>query len=97
MYILIFQSKRRGATAEAILSLPPTHWPGDDVRRAGRRERHDNAYRSPRIRLRPRQARYGWQRDSARGQMQKISAGKFHDGLPEVALRHHATSASHLS
>ena len=38
----------------------------------------DDAHRPRRIGLRPRDARHGRQRGSARGQMQKISTGKFH-------------------
>src|SRR5262249_51671863 len=48
----------------------------EDVRRAGRGEWHDQTHRPRRIGLRPRDARHGWERGSARGQMQKISAGK---------------------
>jgi hypothetical protein len=36
--------------------------------------------------LRPREARQARQRGSARGQMQKISAGKFHFKPPSRAL-----------
>ena len=38
----------------------------------------DDAHRPRRIGLRPRDARHGRQRGSARCQMQKLSAGKFH-------------------
>src|SRR5262249_55332093 len=46
-----------------------------DVGRAGRGEWHDQTHRPRRIGLRLRDARHGRQRGSARGQMQKISAG----------------------
>jgi hypothetical protein len=39
--------------------------------------------------------RHSRQRGSARGQMQKSPAGKFHGDLPEVVLRHHPTSVLH--
>src|SRR5262249_53194373 len=42
------------------------------------RKANDNAQRACWIGLRPSDARYGRQRGSACGQMQKISAGKFH-------------------
>ena len=45
---------------------------------AAGRERHDHSYRLGRIGLRPCCARHARQRGSARGQMQKLSAGKFH-------------------
>src|SRR5262245_27106667 len=38
----------------------------------------EQAYRTARIRLRPSDARHGEQRSGARGQVKKISAGKFH-------------------
>src|SRR5258708_938169 len=61
---------------------PLTHQTRDDVARTGRSERHDDAHRPRRIRLRPCNAGYGRQRGSARCQMEKISAGKFHWHLP---------------
>src|SRR5262249_24714167 len=39
---------------------------------------NDDAYGPGRVVLRPSDTRHGWQRGSARGQMQKISAGTFH-------------------
>ena len=45
----------------------------------------DDAHRPRRIGLRPRDARHGRQRGSARGQMQKLSAGKFH-GAPLLSI-----------
>src|SRR5262249_20348535 len=47
---------------------------------------HDQADRPRRIGLRPRHARDDWQRGGARGQIQKISAGKFHDETLHSAL-----------
>src|SRR5262245_27546636 len=52
----------------------------NDVSRAARGKWHDQTHRPRRIGLRLRDARDGRQRGSARCQMQKISAGKFHDG-----------------
>jgi hypothetical protein len=48
--------------------------------------------------LRPRNARYGRQRGSARGQMQKLpSVGKLHGALQEAVLRHQPISRLHPS
>src|SRR5215831_21096254 len=49
----------------------------DIVRAAGRKGNND-AHRPGRIGLRPRETRHGRKSGSARGHMQKISAGKFH-------------------
>src|SRR5262245_43914314 len=62
------------------LRQPLTDQPCDDVAGAASGKADDNAHRPGRIGLRPSEARYGRQRDSARGQMQKLSAGKFHAG-----------------
>src|SRR5262249_15991875 len=43
-----------------------------------RRKSDNDAHRPRRIGLRPRDPRNGWQRGSARDQMQKLSAGEFH-------------------
>src|SRR5262249_26659197 len=67
--------------AEA-LRQPLAHQTGDDVSRSAGSEWHDQTYRPRRIGLRPRNAGNGRQRSSARGQMQKLSAGKFHWRLP---------------
>jgi hypothetical protein len=53
-----------------------------DVKRAAGGEGDDHAHRLRRIGLRPRDARCGRQRGSARGQMQECAAGKFHFDLP---------------
>jgi hypothetical protein len=50
----------------------------DGVGTSARRKAHDPAHRPHRIGLRPRDARRGWQRGSARCEMEKISTGKFH-------------------
>src|SRR5215475_4207856 len=63
----------------------------DDVRRTTGRKADDDAHRPRRIGLRPSSARHGRERGSARGQMQKISAGKFHFEPPS-----HFTSFDHL-
>jgi hypothetical protein len=63
--------------AEA-LRKPLSHQARGHVSRASGREWHDHPHRPRRIGLRPRETRHGWQRGSTRGQMQKISAGKFH-------------------
>src|SRR5262245_61515984 len=57
---------------------PLPHQACSYVGAAARSKADDHAHRPRRIGLRPRDARHGWQRGSARGQMQKISAGKFH-------------------
>src|SRR5262249_28516432 len=79
----------------------------DNVGRAARWERCDNGDRSRRIGLCPCDARHGRQRGSARGQMQKISAGKFHFEPPsghraaeqrdELAAFHSITSSARAS
>jgi hypothetical protein len=63
--------------------------PRNDVRRAAGRERHDQTYRSRRIGLRPSDTRQGRRRDSARGQMQKLSSvRKFHFEPPFTSFDH---------
>ena len=68
------------------LRQPLTDQARDDVGRAAGGEADDDAHRPRRIGLRPRDARHGRQRGSARGQMQKLSAGKFHR-RPSVSRR----------
>src|SRR5262249_30436724 len=63
--------------AEA-LRQPLAHQAREDVSRAAWSNADDDMHRLRRIGLRPSQARNGRQRSSARNQMQKISAGKFH-------------------
>ena len=58
------------------LRKPLTHQAGEDVLRASWRGTDDVAHRPRRIDLRPRDARDGRQRRSARGQMEKISAAE---------------------
>src|SRR6516164_2944261 len=53
-------------------------WPREGVERATRRKWNHEPDWPRRIGLRPRYARYSRERGSARGKMQKISAGKFH-------------------
>src|SRR5262245_12410215 len=60
------------------LRQPLTHQTRDDVGRTGRSERHDDAHRPRRIGLRDSDVREGRQRGSARGQIQKLTTGKFH-------------------
>src|SRR5262249_20888238 len=60
---------------------PLAHQARVNVVRAAGSKSDDDAHRPRRIGLRPCDARNSRQRDSARCQMQKISAGKFH-GLP---------------
>src|SRR5262249_4906360 len=52
--------------------------PREDIGASAGREWHNHAHCTRRIGLRPREARDGRQRGSARGQMQKISAGEVH-------------------
>src|SRR5262245_65778082 len=61
------------------LRQPLTHQAADHVLRAAGGKADEQTHRPRRIGLRPRYARYSWERGSARGQMQKISAGKFHN------------------
>src|SRR6516164_4006198 len=68
-------------------------WPGEGVERATRRKWDHEPDRPRRIRLRPRDPRDRRQRGSARGQMQKISAGKFHLNLPLWSLYSITSSA----
>src|SRR5262249_61184092 len=62
---------------------PLSHQPRDDVGRSAGSESHDPPNRPRRIGLRPRDVRREWQCGSARSQMQKLSAGKFHGVLPD--------------
>src|SRR5262245_28032641 len=52
--------------------------PREDIGASAGREWHNHAHRPRRIALRPSKVRHSRQRGSARGQMQKLSAGKFH-------------------
>src|SRR5262245_50571761 len=63
------------------LRQPLTHQARGDVIRTGWSKADHNAHRPRRVGLRSRHPRNGRQRGSARGQMEKISAGKFHDAL----------------
>ncbi len=60
------------------LGEPLTYYARDDVNRLARGKSDDNAPRPRRISLRRSDAREGWKRGSARGQMQKFATGKFH-------------------
>ena len=51
----------------------------EDVGAAAGRIADDAAHRPGRIGLRPRKTRHGWERSSARRQLQKSSAWKLHD------------------
>jgi hypothetical protein len=57
---------------------PLPHHARDGVGIAASGKTDDDAHWPRRILLRPSEARHGRQRGSACGQMQKISAGKFH-------------------
>jgi hypothetical protein len=56
---------------------PLTHQAREDVDRASGPNADDNAHRTRRIGLRPSGARDGWQRGSARRQMQELRRGSF--------------------
>jgi hypothetical protein len=58
------------------LRQPLSHQAREDVGRAARRERHDDAHRPRRIGLRKSEARDGRERGGTRGQVQKISAAE---------------------
>jgi hypothetical protein len=62
------------------LGQPLTDETRGDVGGAAGGKADNQAHRPRRIGLRPRETRHGRERGSARGQMEKISAGKFHDG-----------------
>jgi hypothetical protein len=67
----------------------------DDIRPATRNDADDQTHRPRRIGLRPSHARGGRQRGSAGGQVQKISAGKFHLNPPSlVCLLNHLVGAT---
>src|SRR5215472_2265654 len=70
------------------LREPLSYQTRDDVARTAGAIADDQAHRPRWIGLRPSQARNGWERGSARGQMQKISAGKFHFEPPFTSLDH---------
>ena len=63
------------------LRQPLTHQAREDVVRAAGGKADDDAHRPRRIGLRPREARYGRKHGSARCQMQKLAARKFHGVL----------------
>jgi hypothetical protein len=73
--------------AEA-LRQPLPYQSRDDVTWASGGKADNDAHRPRWIGLRPRDARHGRQRGSARCQMQKISAGKFHFEPPFTSLDH---------
>src|SRR5215813_12789703 len=66
------------------LRQPMTHQACEDVGRPASGKADNDAHRPRRIGLRLRDARDNRQRGSARGQMQKLSAGKFHRALPRT-------------
>src|SRR5262249_4261866 len=68
---------------------PLAHQTCDDVESASCGGTDDQTHRPRRIGLRPRETPHGRQRGSARDQMQKISAGKFHLNLPS----HHSITS----
>jgi hypothetical protein len=55
-----------------------TYQARDDLDYATGRKADDDAHRPRRVGLRPSDARHGGERGSARGQTEKLSAGKFH-------------------
>ena len=61
---------------------PLSEKPRKDVGRTTRCKADDDAHRPRRIGLRPSEARDGRERDSTRGQMQKLPAEKFHFAPP---------------
>src|SRR5215470_13901730 len=67
-----------------------------DVGRSGGRDRHDQTHRPCRIGLRASDAGAGRQRGSACGQMQKLTAGKFHFEPPSRS-DHSITSSARAS
>jgi hypothetical protein len=67
-----------GTTGAEPLRQRLTYQARDDVARPASRKTDNDAHRPRRIRLRESKARDGRQRGSARCEMEKISAGKFH-------------------
>src|SRR5215831_18955506 len=65
------------------LGKPLSDQTSHDVGNAAGRISDDNTHRPRRIALRPRDPCHSRQRGSAGGQMQKLSAEKFHGSLPE--------------
>src|SRR5262249_7607521 len=78
------------------LRQPLPHNPAYSVSTAAGRPADDQPHRPCRIVLRSRQPRNYRQRGSACGQMQKISAGKFHLNLP-LPSHHSITSSARAS
>src|SRR5262249_47428470 len=71
------------------LRQPLTDQACDDVRSSTSAKAFDQVHRSRRIGLRPRDPRYGRQRGSARGQIQKFpTVGKFHSEPPFTSFDH---------
>src|SRR5260370_17226087 len=68
----------------------------NDVVGAARRKANNPVHRPCRIGLRPRDARDSRQRGSARCQMQKSSAWKFHSSIPSSAFTLHHRLGAHL-
>src|SRR5262249_42704664 len=75
------------------LRQPLPHNPAYSVSTATGRPADDQSHWPRRIGLRPCNSRHGGQRGSTAGQMQKISAGKFHFEPPSLPLFDHLVSA----
>src|SRR5262249_51660572 len=74
------------------LRKPLTYQARRDVRTASGREANNDAHRPRWIGLRPSNMRHGRERGSARCEMQKLSAGKFHFEPPSPS--HHSITSS---
>jgi hypothetical protein len=67
-----------------------------DIRGTAGGKPDEQAYRTVRISLRPSDARDRRQRGSARGQMQKFAAGKFHFEPPFTSFDHFVGAGEQL-
>jgi hypothetical protein len=89
----IFDDDRLAEQIAHALRHDAPHGIGGSPRGIG----HDDRDRPRRIALRPRNPRHSRQRGSARGQMQKLSAGKFHDDDPLQPFRGEDSTSQHCN
>src|SRR5262245_57386555 len=95
--VLIVFAARTTASVAILLPAPgrfsmTNDWPSrsdcDNIESASCGGTDNQTHGPRRIGLRPRDARHSRQRGSARGQMQKLSAGKFHFEPPFTSFDH---------
>jgi len=88
-FMLIVDAPGRFSITNCWPSRSECHWPISRARMSvvpGGRKRHYDAHRPRRIGLRAHDPRRRRQGGSACGQMQKLSAGKFHWRLPSLIV-----------